>query len=128
MVSTDARPLHFIGSSHKDLSNMPEDVRSEAGYALYLAQLGDAHPKAKSLGGFGGASVLEAVLDESGDTYRAVYTVRFAHAVYLLHAFQKKSKRGSETPRSDIELIKRRLAVAAEHYRANYEERNRGKL
>lgn len=82
------------------------------GYALRLAQQGDKHPDAKPLKGFGGGSVLEIVEDNDGDTYRAIYTVRFADAVYLLHAFQKKSKRGAKTPAEDIELVKRRLKVA----------------
>jgi phage-related protein len=117
------KPLHFIGSSHDDLRTMPKEVRVEAGYTLYLAQTGDKHPNAKPLKGFGGASVLEAVLDDDGDTYRAVYTVRFAKAVYLLHAFQKKkAKKGVATPKSDLDLVKRRLVAAEAHYRNVYEK------
>lgn len=86
------------------------------GYALYLAQEGDKHPDAKPLKGFGGASVLEIVDEYDGDTYRAVYTVRLAEVVYVLHAFQKKSKKGSKTPKADIALIKERRRRAKEHH------------
>ena len=90
------------------------------GMAINDAQNGDEHPRAKALKGFGGRSVLEVVDDEDGDTYRAVYTVRFAGVVYVLHAFQKKSRKGIETPKGDIELIKTRLKLAEAHYRENY--------
>lgn len=86
------------------------------GFALDVAQLGGKHPDAKPLLGLGGAGVLEVVDDHEGDTYRAVYTVKFAGAVYVLHAFQKKSKRGIKTPLKDLELIKERLKRAGEHY------------
>ncbi|WP_349517337.1 MULTISPECIES: type II toxin-antitoxin system RelE/ParE family toxin [Bradyrhizobium] len=88
--------------------------------AINDAQNGDEHPRANALKGFGGRSVLEVVDDEDGDTYRAVYTVRFAAVVYVLHAFQKKSKKGIETPRREIEVIKARLKTAEAHYRENY--------
>ena len=84
------------------------------GFALYLAQIGDKHPQAKPLKGFGGAGVLEVVEDHDGETYRATYTVRFAHAIYVLHVFHKKSKRGTATPKADIDLIKKRLRDATE--------------
>lgn len=87
------------------------------GYALYLAQAGKMHGDAKPLKGFGGASVVEVVDDYHGDTYRAVYTVRFEEAVYVLHAFQKKSKQGRKTPPQDLEMIQRRLRAAEEHHR-----------
>jgi len=87
------------------------------GYALYLAQIGKKHESAKLLKGFGGASVLELVDDHDGDTYRAVNTVRFAAAVYVLHAFQKKSKKGRETPKSDIDIVRRRLRTAEDDAR-----------
>ena len=87
------------------------------GQALDDAQRGGEHPRAKALKGFGGRSVLEVVDDFDGDTFRAVYTVRMAGAVYVLHAFQKKSKKGSRTPDSDIRLIRHRLKLAEEHYR-----------
>ena len=82
------------------------------GYALYVAQRGDKHRNAKPLTGFGGVGVVEIVTDYRGDTFRAVYTLRYAGAIYVLHAFQKKSKSGSATPRRDLELIKHRLREA----------------
>lgn len=85
------------------------------GYAIYLAQIGEKHPDAKPLKGFGGAGVLEAIDDFAGNTYRAVYTVRFADAVYVLHAFQKKAKRGIATPKREMEIIQSRLRRAEEH-------------
>jgi phage-related protein len=90
------------------------------GVAINDAQNGEEHPRAKALRGFGGRSVLEVVDDEDGDTYRAVYTVRFAGVIYVLHAFQKKSKKGIETPKHDIEVIQARLKVAEAHYLKNY--------
>lgn len=97
----------------KDLCGFPEDVRQVMGYALYLAQTGVKHGSAKPLRGFGGAGVLEVVEDHDGDTYRTVYTVRFADSVYVLHAFQKKSKRGIATPKHDIDLIRDRLEASS---------------
>jgi phage-related protein len=91
---------------------LPPDVRRFFGFALSLAQSGDQHDAAKVLKGFGGAGVLEVVEDDSGGTYRAVYTVKFAEAVFVLHCFQKKSKRGIETPREDINIIRARLKLA----------------
>ena len=90
------------------------------GFAINDAQNGDEHPRAKALKGFGGRSVLEVIDDEDGDTYRAVYTVRFAGVVYVLHAFQKKSKKGIETPKRDIEIVRTRLKFAEADYRENY--------
>ena len=86
------------------------------GHALDVAQLGGKHPDAKPLAGFGVAGVLEVVEDFAGDTYRGVYTVRFAGAVYVLHAFQKKSKRGIRTPQRDVDLIKERLKRAEQEH------------
>lgn len=97
------------------------------GYALYQAQVGRKAPSAKPLAGFGGASVLEIVDDYQTDTYRTVYTVKFADLVYVLHAFQKKSKRGVATPKTDIELIKRRLKLAEEDYRTRSPRKGRNK-
>lgn len=110
------KPLFWVGSSKGDLEAFPPPVRREAGYALYLAQIGMKALKAKPLRGFGGASVLEVVSDHDGNTFRAVYTVKFADAVFVLHAFQKKSNKGIATSQADIDLIKRRLKLAAEHY------------
>jgi len=106
------KPLHWIGSSYKDLRAMPEDVQDTFGYALHLAQAGDKHDKAKPLQGFGGAGVLEVVETDEGGAYRAVYTVRFAEAVFVLHCFQKKSTHGIATAKTDIDLIGARLKIA----------------
>jgi len=104
--------LEWIGSSHRDLMTLPADVRRLFGYALSLAQAGDQHDAAKVLKGFGSAGVLEVVEDDAGGTYRAVYTVKFAEAVFVLHCFQKKSKRGIATPKKDMDIIRARLKVA----------------
>jgi phage-related protein len=114
------KPCEFIGSSKEDLSAMPDDVKETMGFAVFAAQMGGKHQSAKPLKGFGGAGVLEAVENYDGDTYRAVYTVKFAGVVYVLHAFQKKSKGGKATPRHDIDLIMQRLKLAEQHYRENH--------
>ena len=106
------KPLEWIGSSHRDLMELPTDVRRFFGYALSLAQAGDQHDSAKVLHGFGSAGVLEVVEDDAGGTYRAVYTVKFKEAVIVLHCFQKKSKRGIATPKADMDIIRTRLKVA----------------
>ena len=106
------RPLYFIGSAHADLKSLPGKAQRDIGFALYEAQLGSKSSFAKPLKGFHGAGVLEIVENFDGDTFRAVYTVRFKQAVYVLHVFQKKSKRGIETPKSDMNLIGARLKVA----------------
>jgi phage-related protein len=105
----------WMGSSRKDLGACPEAVQDTIGYALYLAQIGGKHAQAKPMKGFTGAGVLEVVKDHDGETYRAVYTVRFKSTVYILHVFQKKSKRGAATPKPEIDLIKKRLQTAIEH-------------
>ena len=112
IVSIYEKPLEWIGSSHKDLMALPADVRRLFGFALSLAQAGDRHDAAKVLKGFGGAGVLEVVEDDVGGTYRAVYTVKFAEAVFVLHCFQKKSKRGIATPKEDMDIINARLKIA----------------
>lgn len=91
---------------------MPDEVRQTFGFALYHAQVGSLHPDAKPLKGFGSPGILEVVEDWRGDTYRAVYTVRFAEAIYVLHCFQKKSKRGIQTPKREMDLIRERLREA----------------
>ena len=106
------KSLKWIGSSYKDLMALPVDVRRFFGFALSLAQAGDTHDAAKVLKGFGGAGVLEVVEDDVGGTYRAVYTVKFAEAVFVLHCFQKKSKRGVSTPKEDMDIIHARLKIA----------------
>ena len=111
------KPLVWAGASKKDFLEFPRQVIQDVGYALYLAQCGDRPPNAKPLKGFGGAGVLEVVENHDGDTYRAVYTVRFADAIYVLHCFQKKSKSGIATPQQDIELVKRRLRAVEEESR-----------
>jgi phage-related protein len=108
------KPVRWVGSSKEDLSDFPEDVRRRVGGALWEAQIGRKAPYVKQLKGFGDASVLEIVDDFDGDTFRAVYTVRFAKAVYVLHAFQKKSKRGGATPKAELDLIDQRLKRAKE--------------
>ena len=106
------KPLEWIGNSHKDLMVLPAEVRRFFGFALSLAQAGDRHDAAKVLKGFGGAGVLEVLEDDVGGTYRAVYTVKFAEAVFVLHCFQKKSKRGIATPKEEMDIIHARLKVA----------------
>lgn len=117
------KPLHWIGSSLADLGDLPEPVRNTFGYALYIAQRGMRHDRAKPLKGFGGAGVLEIVESHDGNAYRAVYTVKFAQAAYVLHVFQKKSKKGVATPTSDIDLIRKRLKAAEDDYVERYGER-----
>jgi phage-related protein len=106
------RELIWVGSSRDDLRQFPEAVRQVMGFALYEAQVGGKHGAAKPMKGFKGAGVIEIVDDHDGDTFRAVYTVRFADAIYVLHAFQKKAKRGAATPKREIDLIHDRLRVA----------------
>jgi phage-related protein len=118
MVSGARKPLKWVGSAKRDLSAMPEDVKDVFGHALDLAQAGGRHQDAKPLAAFGSAGVLEIVEDHRGDTYRAVYTVRFAGWIYVLHCFQKKSKSGIKTPREDLELVRTRLAAARQDYEA----------
>jgi phage-related protein len=106
------KELIWVASSLRDLREFPEDVRQAMGFALYVAQTGGKHVAAKPLRGHRGAGVLEIVDDYDGGTYRTVYTVHFSDAVYVLHAFQKKSKRGAATPKHDLELVNARLALA----------------
>jgi phage-related protein len=110
------KPLLWIVSSKRDLKKFPKPVQRNLGRALQIAQWGGKSDDAKPLKGFKGASVLEVVEDYDGDTYRAVYTVRFRRAVCVLHAFQKKSKKGVKTPKAVIDLIEERLAYASEVY------------
>lgn len=112
------KQLLWVASSKKDLLAMPDEVQDAFGYALFIAQSGDKHAQAKPLKGFGGAGVLEVVEDFDGDTFRAVYTVRYEEAVYVLHCFQKKSKQGAKTPQQDLDVIQTRLKAA----RARHEQ------
>src|SRR5579863_4743300 len=114
------KPLYWIASSLNDLLAFPETVKDEIGAALSVAQFGGKHPSAKPWKG-AGTGVLEVVEDYRGDAYRAVYTVRFADAVYVLHAFQKKSPSGIKTPRRDVELVAQRLKLARQDYEARHD-------
>src|SRR5215467_10033532 len=106
------KPIRWIGTSLRDLRSFPSAVRIDIGHALFTAQEGGIDPAAKPLKGFGGANVMEIVATHNGNAWRAVYTVRFADAVYVLHAFQKKSTKGIATPAREIDLIRRRLMEA----------------
>jgi len=109
------RPLLWVASSKRDYKEFPARVQDGFGFGLFLAQTGQHPPSAKPLSGFG-SGTLELIENYGGGTYRAVYTVRFREAVYVLHAFKKKSKRGIKTPQADIDLIKRRLKVAEQDH------------
>ncbi len=115
-ASPSIKPVVWIGSAKADLSSFPEEVKDSVGFALYVAQRGGKHRDAKPLRGFGGAGILEIVENHAGDTYRAVYTVRLGGRIYALHAFQKKSRVGIKTPKSEIDLIKSRLKRAEEEH------------
>jgi phage-related protein len=119
--SRPTRPVHWIGQSRKAYGEFPQKVQEECGFALFLAQTGQFAPSAKMLKGFG-SGVVELVENFDGDTFRTVYTVRFEKAVYVLHAFKKKSKQGIKTAQSDLELIKRRIRDAEAHYTSMYEQ------
>jgi phage-related protein len=112
------KPLVFVGPAKRELCAFPETVIHEIGLTLLRVQYGDKPPSAKPLHGFGGAGVLEVIENDDGNTYRAVYTVKFAGRVYVLHAFQKKSKSGRATPQNHLELIHRRLDEAERIHRA----------
>lgn len=122
MNENHPKPVAWIGTSHEDWLAFPGDVQDVMGYSLHLAQCGEKAHNAKPLTGFKGASVLEITDDYDGDTYRAVYTVRFREAVYVLHAFQKKSKTGVATPKSHMQLIEQRLKKAEEHHDKCYQQ------
>ena len=115
----EEKPLEWIGAAKRDLMDFPDEVRRAVGYALGVAQLGAKHPAAKPWKGEG-AGVLEVVEANDGNAYRAVYTVRFAKAVYVLHCFQKKSPSGIRTAKTDIDLVHQRLKAATQHYEENY--------
>jgi phage-related protein len=118
------KPLIWMGKSRRDIGQFPDKVKGELGYGLDLAQVGEKSDNSKPLKGFKGAGVLELVEDFDGDTYRAVYTVKFADIVYVLHVFQKKSKSGIATPKTDIELIENRLKLAQAHYQENHDSQS----
>ena len=123
MSGATIKPVSWIGSSYKDFREFPDPVQDAMGYALYQAQIGLKHGSAKPLKGFGGAGVLELVADHVGDTFRAVYTVKFATAVYILHAFQKKSKSGIKTPQADKDRVRDRFKAAKRDYDDHYRKR-----
>lgn len=110
------KELDWVGSSKKNLLGFPQDIRKEMGHALYIAQQGGKHKNAKPLKGFGGAKILEIVNDDGNGTYRTMYTVQFEEVVYVLHAFQKKSKTGIKTSKQDIDLIELRYRWAQQEY------------
>ncbi len=111
-MGTGVKEIAWIGSTLKDLRRCPQQVRKDIGKALYAAQCGETDPAAKPLKGFGGTHVMEIVERYRTDTYRAVYAARFENAVYVLHVFRKKAKKGRETPKQDMALIRQRLAEA----------------
>lgn len=110
------KDLDWIGSSKKDLIEFPMSVKKEMGHALYMAQKGEMHGDAKPLRGFDGAKVLEIVINDSSGTFRTMYTVQFKEVVYVLHAFQKKSKTGIATPKPEMDLVIQRLKWAQMKY------------
>jgi phage-related protein len=125
-LPTAKKPVEFVSGARQALQRLPKPVRYVFGYAILLAEVGGKHPDAKPLKGFGGTGVLEVVENFDGDTYRAVYTVKFEGVVYVLDAFQKKAKRGKTTPQVDIDRIKTRLKLAEEHYQENYRVKETG--
>jgi len=125
VVPPSIKPVFWVGRSKEDLSVLHEDVKDAVGQALFEAQKGGRHASTKPLSGYGDASVLEAVVDHDGDTYRAVYTVRWPGSVYVLHVFKKKSKSGRKTPKADIDLIDARLKRVGEQ-RAAAAKRQKG--
>lgn len=116
-MNGESKPVRWVGSSRRDLKTFPRAVQRHIGQALYAAQCGEEYPSVKALKGFGGRSVLEIVAPHGTGTYRAVYTVRFRDAIYVLHAFQKKSTTGRATPGKEIALIAERLAAAERDHR-----------
>ena len=114
------KPVVWMGMSKKEVQSFPGDVKDDMGMALRDAQYGNRPLSAKPLKGFKGAGTLEIVEDHDGDTYRAMYTVKFRDVVYVLHAFKKKSRKGIATPKSDTGLVKDRLKRAEEHYKKNF--------
>jgi phage-related protein len=123
LLARGEKPLDWVGSSKRDFLAFPDAVKDAMGNALGLAQFGGRHPQSKPWKGQG-PGVFEAIESHDGNTYRAVYTVRFREIVYVLHAFQKKSPRGIKTARTDIELVARRLKVAQQDYEARYGKAN----
>ena len=125
LIKRSVKPCLFVGPSRRELKTFPDEVQGSVGHALHQAQCGEEPDSAKALKGFGGRGILEIVEDFDGNTYRAVYTVRFTGLIYVLHAFQKKSKKGIATPKQTIELIKSRLRDAEEDYRVRQKQGGR---
>ena len=119
-MTEDKRPAVWLGSTKKDIGKLPSDVKDVFVQGLYEASLGEEPYGSKTLKGFGGRSVIELREDHKGDTFRAVYTVKFKKALYVLHVFQKKSKKGIATPKKDMALVEKRLKDAAFHYKENF--------
>lgn len=117
MESEKLKPVRWVGSSRKDVRSFPRPVRVDIGIALYAAQKGETDPSAKAFKGFGRSRVMEIVTSHTGDTWRTVYTVKMQEAVYVLHAFRKKSKTGIATPKKEIDLIRQRLTDAERDHR-----------
>lgn len=126
-MDEELKPVIWVGSSRRDLKELPEAVQQGMGRALKQAQQGEKPDAAKPLSGFGGASVLEIRSNYDSDTFRAVYTVRFAERLYVLHVFQKKSKHGSETSQQDMKLIQERLKAAELLHQAWVLQQQKGK-
>jgi phage-related protein len=126
MSAKPVKELEWIASSKRDLMEFPSAVRKDMGHALYIAQQGGKHKDAKPLAGFGGASILEVVQSDAKGTFRAMYTVQFDEVVYVLHAFQKKSKAGIKTPKQEMDLVEKRL-VAAQQLHKERLAKKRGK-
>jgi phage-related protein len=124
-LPAEPKPVRFVGSSRKDIRRLPKEVKLVFGQALLDAQTGEKHPDAKPLKGFGGAGVLEVVEDHQGSTYRAVYTVKFAGIVYVLHVFQKKSKAGIKTPAEELDKVRARLKDAEADYAEYLKQREK---
>lgn len=120
------KELGWVASSKKDLMEFPLDIQKEMGHALYIAQQGGKHKSAKPLKGFGGAAVLEVVQSDGNGTYRAMYTVQFDEVIYVLHAFQKKSKTGIKTPKQDMDLVEKRLIAAQQMHKEWLIRQNKG--
>jgi phage-related protein len=121
------KELEWVGASKKDLLNFPLAVRKEVGHALYIAQEGGKHKSVKALKGFVGAKVFEIVLNDVSGTYRAMYTIEFEEVIYVLHAFQKKSKTGIKTDKSDMDLVEQRLKKARQLNQERQKSQHQGK-
>lgn len=124
---SELKNVVWVGSSLKELKTLPKFVQRSFGISLFAVQSGETPPIAKPLKGFGSANVLELAEDDQGGTYRAVYTVRFSTGVYVLHAFQKKSKKGISTPAHKIDLVRERLKRAEDIHRAKLRENSDGR-